>query len=75
MIQKIREAIALLTTHLSLFSLIVMTVWLPGSILLVYLRLYVFPETAGVDEFRLFAQEVRVYNVIEWEHPIVANFP
>lgn len=65
MIQKIREATGLLTANLVLFSSIVLTVWLPGSILLVYLRLYVFPETAGGDEFRIFAQEVRVSNIIE----------
>lgn len=65
MIQKIREAIGLLTANLALFSLIVLTVWLPGSILLVYLRLYVFPETSGGDEFRIFIQEFRVYNAIE----------
>ena len=65
MIQKIREAIGLFTTNLPLFSLIVLTVWLPGSILLVYLRLYVFPATTGGDEFRLIVQELRVSNAIE----------
>ena len=65
MIQKIREAIGLFTKNLSLFSFIVLTVWLPGSILLVYLRLYVFPDTTGGDEFRIFVQEYRVSNVIE----------
>jgi hypothetical protein len=65
MIQKIREAVGLFTTNLSLFSLIVLTVWLPGSILLVYLRLYVFPETTGGDELRIFAQEYRASNAIE----------
>lgn len=48
-----------------LFSSLVLTVWLPGSILLVYLRLYVFPETTGGDELRIFAQEFRVSNAIE----------
>jgi hypothetical protein len=65
MIQKIREATRLLTTNLALFSLIVLTVWLPGSILLVYLRLYVFPETTGGDELRIATQEIRVSNAIE----------
>ncbi len=65
MIQKIRETIGLYTSNLTLFSLIVLTVWLPGSILLVYLRLYVFPETTGGDELKVFAQEYRVYNAIE----------
>lgn len=52
-------------TNLPLFSLIVLTVWLPGSILLVYLQLYVFPETTGGDELRIFAQELRVVSGIE----------
>lgn len=65
MIQKIREAIGLFTTNLSLFSLIVLTVWLPGSILSVYLRLYVFPEIAGGDEFRIAFEEFRVESAIE----------
>jgi hypothetical protein len=65
MIQKIREATGLLTANLVLFSAIVLTVWLPGSILLVYLRLYVFPETSGGDEFRLLTQEIRVSNAID----------
>jgi hypothetical protein len=65
MIQKTREAVGLFTTNLSLFSLIVLTVWLPGSILLVYLRLYVFPEITGGDELRIFAQEHRIASAIE----------
>lgn len=65
MIQKIREAVGLLATNLVLFSSIVLTVWLPGSILLVYLRLYVFPATSGGDEFAMLAQELRVSNAIE----------
>lgn len=64
--QKIREATQLLATNLALFSSIVLTVWLPGSILLVYLRLYVFPETTGGDELRMFTQELRVSNAIEF---------
>jgi hypothetical protein len=65
MIQKIREAVELLATNLVLFGSIVLTVWLPGSILLVYLRMYVFPATAGGDEFQLIIQELRVSNAIE----------
>jgi hypothetical protein len=63
MIQKIREATALFFGNLGLFSAIVLTVWLPASILLVYLRLYVFPT--GGDEFQIAMQEIRVNNVIE----------
>ena len=65
MIQKICEAVGLLTTNLLLFSSIVLTVWLPGSILLVYLRMYIFPATSGGDEFTMIVQELRVSNVIE----------
>ncbi len=65
MIQKIREATKLLTANFVLFSSIVLTVWLPGSILLVYLRLYIFPETSGGDELRMFTQEFRVSSAID----------
>jgi hypothetical protein len=65
MIQKIREATRLLIENLVLFSAIVLTVWLPGSILLVYLRLYIFPETSGGDELRMFAEEFRVSSAID----------
>jgi hypothetical protein len=65
MIRKIREANRLLATNLKLFSSIVLTVWLPGSILLVYLRFYIFPGITGGDEMRMLVQEFRVSNVIE----------
>jgi uncharacterized membrane protein len=65
MIQKIREAIGLFASNFVLFSLIVLTVWLPGSILLIYLRLYVFPEMTGGDELRMTLQEIRVSQFIE----------
>lgn len=65
MIQKLREATELLTENSILLSLIVMTVWLPGTILLVYLRLYVFPESLGGDEYRIFVQEFRIATAIE----------
>lgn len=65
MFQKIRDAIGLFTANLPLFSLIVLTVWLPGSILLVCLRLYVFPQTFAGDDWGAFMQENRVSNAIE----------
>ena len=65
MIQKISEATKLLCSNLRLFSSISLTIWLPGSILLVYLRFYVFPGMTGGDETRMFIQEFRVSNVIE----------
>ena len=65
MIQKISEAIKLLLSNFTLFSQIILTVWLPGSILVVFLRLYVFPDIAGGDELRSLAMELRVSNLIE----------
>jgi hypothetical protein len=65
MIEKIREAVELFAANFRLFCSIVLTVWLPGSILIVYLRLYVFPGTTGGDEMKMFVQEYRVSNLIE----------
>ncbi len=65
MIQKIREATELLIRNLPLYSAIVLTIWFPAAILLVYLRLYVFPETANGNELQMFTQEFRVASLIE----------
>ena len=65
MIQKIREAIGLFASNFVLFSLIILTVWLPGSILLIYLRLYVFPGMTGGDELPMTLEEVRASQFIE----------
>ena len=65
MIRKIGEAIELLASNLALFGSIMLTVWLPASILLVYLRLYVFPEAVGGDEVQLFMRELRISNAID----------
>jgi hypothetical protein len=65
MIDKISEATQLLFSNLRLFGSIMLTIWLPSSILLVYLRLYVFPETLGGDETKMFLQEFRVSMVID----------
>jgi hypothetical protein len=66
MLQKLRDAIQLLRDNALLFSLIVLTVWLPGALLIVYLRLYVFPATLGGDEMRMAIQELRITNGIEF---------
>ncbi len=66
MIQKIREAIGLLADHLTLFSLIVLTIWLPASIFLTYMRLYVLPESSSGDELYLIIQELRISSLIEF---------
>ena len=63
--QKIGNAFQLLGTEFYLLSALVLTIWLPGSILLVYLRFFVFPETAGGDELRMILQEIRVANLLE----------
>jgi len=65
MLQKIREATQLYFSNLTLFSSIVLTVWLPASIVLVYLRLYVFPESTGGDELQIFLKEYRWSSVID----------
>lgn len=65
MSQKIKEATSLFLKNWQLFSLITLTVWLPGAILLVYLRLYVFPGSTGGDEFQILTQELRISNLIE----------
>ena len=65
MMRKISEANKIFFSNLILFGSIVLTVWLPGSILLVYLRLYVFPGTTGGKEIQMFVQEYRVSNLIE----------
>jgi hypothetical protein len=57
MIQKIREATALLFGNLSLYGAIVLTVWLLPSILLIYLRLHSFPmmntKSEGLIDFQV----------------------
>lgn len=65
MINKIKEAIKLFISNFILFSKIVLTVWLPGSIIIVFLRYYVFPEMAGGDELQAILMEIRISNFIE----------
>lgn len=64
-IDKIKEAVRLFISNLALFSKIILTVWLPGSILLVFLSYYVFPSMADGDEVRAYIMELRVSNIIE----------
>ncbi len=42
MLDKFRQAISLLSSNISLFSLIILTIWLPGNIIINYLDYYVF---------------------------------
>jgi hypothetical protein len=42
MLGKFREAISLLSSNISLFSRIILTIWLPGNIIINYLDYYVF---------------------------------
>ena len=63
--RKFLDGIQLLVSNLPLFSQIVLTIWLPGALVLAVLRFYILPETTGGDEFQLFVQEIRVSNFIE----------
>lgn len=65
MISEIRGATQMLIKNFGLLSALKLTIWLPGAILLVYLRLYVFPEMEGGDEARIYLQELRIANIIE----------
>ncbi|HEY9648126.1 MAG TPA: glycerophosphoryl diester phosphodiesterase membrane domain-containing protein [Chroococcidiopsis sp.] len=62
MLQKISEAIRLFKTHWLLLSAIVLTVWLPGSIILAYFRFLIFADS---DPFQAMVQETRISNLIE----------
>jgi|LGVE01.1.fsa_nt_gb hypothetical protein len=59
MLDKFHEAIGLFSSNISLFSLIILTIWLPGNIVINYLGYYVF---YGDDFSRL--ELVTVW--IEW---------
>ena len=59
MFDKFREAISILSSNISLFSLIILTIWLPGNIIINYLGYYVY---YGDDLTRV----VRVTIWIEW---------
>ena len=65
MLSKLREAIALYTANFVLFSQIILTVWLPASVLVVYLRYFVLPELTGGDEIAMLIQELEISNLIE----------
>ena len=65
MISEIRDATQIFVKNFGLLSALKLTIWLPGSILLVYLRLYVFPEMMEGDETRIYLQELRISNIIE----------
>lgn len=65
MIDKLKEAIALFLDNLFIFSKIILTVWLPGSLILVSLRYFVFPEVTGTDEIAAFVREIHISNLIE----------
>ncbi|QDV84095.1 hypothetical protein TBK1r_30400 [Stieleria magnilauensis] len=52
LIGKFGEACRLLSNHLVLFSAIILTVWLPGNLLINYLAYYVYSEDEIVDLMR-----------------------
>ena len=51
--QRFGEAVHLLRTNLRLFSAIILTVWLPGNLLMNFLTYYVFPEDEWAKQIRL----------------------
>lgn len=53
MLDKFREAISLLRSNIRLFSLIILTIWLPGNIIINYLDYYVFYGEDFVDLTRV----------------------
>ena len=59
MLDKFREAISLFSSNISLFSLIILTIWLPGNIIINYLFYFAF---YGEDLIRL--MEISMW--IEW---------
>nr|WP_143547731.1 hypothetical protein [Rhodopirellula sp. SM50] len=52
LVGKFAEAVRLLSNHLVLFSAIILTVWLPGNLLINYLAYYVYSEDEIVNLMR-----------------------
>ena len=52
MLDKFREAISLFSSNISLFSRIILTIWLPGNIIINYLDYYVFYGTDFIGLMR-----------------------
>ena len=52
MLDKFREAISLFSSNIRLFSLIILTIWLPGNIIINYLDYYVFYEEDFIGSMR-----------------------
>ena len=52
MLGKFREAISLFSSNISLFSRIILTIWLPGNIIINYLDYYVFYEADFIGLMR-----------------------
>ena len=61
----LKNGLKLLTENFNLVSKIVLTVWLPGSILLALLNMFVFPAMTNGEELSHFVLETRVTNLIE----------
>lgn len=53
MLDKFREAISLFISNITLFSLIILTIWLPGNIIINYLDYYVFYEEDFIGLMRI----------------------
>jgi len=63
---KITEAVNLFKSNIKLFSAIVLTVWLPGSLICSYFDFYVFPEWANGDEMSFLKYSMRLSSTIEF---------
>ncbi|MEL6911649.1 MAG: hypothetical protein AAFR63_17430, partial [Cyanobacteria bacterium J06631_6] len=61
----IKNALQLLTENFNLVSKIVLTVWLPGSILLALLNVFIFPSITDGSELSSVVLEMKVANLIE----------
>ena len=63
--RTLKNSVAILIQNFKLISQIVLTVWFPGTVLIVLLATFVFPSATNGDELASLVQEVRVTNLIE----------
>lgn len=61
MLQKLKEALAIFISNIGLISLIVLTIWLPASLLLEYVNI----AAPLRNEFAEYMREIRISNFIE----------
>ena len=61
MLQKLKEALAIFTSNIGLFSLLVLTIWLPATLFMEYVDIAV-PLRSELEELR---RGIRISNFIE----------